>query len=384
MNNLNEKTLCKLLKKLNTLNTVKEIAKETNSGLLKLIKPVAVWICILNFETNKIEYKKFDYQTESQIVKNKVKEISNVTVDLLTDNFEQEEALDYINSASKNDIILEPIIYGNNLLGYLGLLGEDESFNEKNVNTVQIVSENISSKLEIIYLNKENAQKEKYRVEFLAGISHEFKTPLNSIIGFSDMLKSKCVDMKNFKYIDNISKSSRFLLSLIQDILDLSRAQTKPLELNYQTFRPKEVIEDIILGFEEFKKEKDVEISYTLTDIELNADLKRFKQLIYNLTSNAIKFNKNHGKVTIVTYLNENNEYVFEIKDTGDGISKKDCGKIFGFFTQVSSNQLKRQQGSGVGLALCKKIVEAHGGGISFKSRLNSGSSFWFTLPINA
>src|SRR5574344_914121 len=338
----------------------------------------------MNKKLNNLILKSIYYTEKIQkhdIVKNKIKKIHEVALDLLTDNFEQEEALDYLNSVSQNEIILEPIIYKNNLLGYLGFIGNSKNFYESNIVDVQIAVENISSKLEIIYLNQESDKKEKYRIEFLASISHEFKTPLNSIIGFSDMLKLKSKDSENFKYIDNISKSSRFLLSLIQDILDLSKAQNKPLELNYQVFRPKEIIKDIILGVEKLKKEKDIEISYTLTDIELKADLRRFQQLIYNLISNAIKFNRQSGKITIVTYLNEKNEYVFEIKDTGDGISKKDCDKIFGFFTQVSSNQLKRQQGSGIGLALCKKIVEAHGGQICFKSRLNNGSRFWFTIP---
>ena len=95
------------------------------------------------------------------------------------------------------------------------------------------------------------------------------------------------------------------------------------------------------------------------------------------------KFNKIKGKITIVTYLNEKQEFVFEIKDTGDGISKKDCAKIFNFFSQVNRNQLKRQQGSGVGLALCKTIARAHGGDLNFKSRLSYGSTFWFSIPQN-
>ena len=106
-----------------------------------------------------------------------------------------------------------------------------------------------------------------------------------------------------------------------------------------------------------------------------------FLQIVNNLISNALKFNKINGKITIVTYLNEKREFVFEIKDTGDGISKKDCSKIFNFFTQVNRNQLKRQQGSGVGLALCKTIAQAHGGDLNFKSRLSYGSTFWFSIP---
>lgn len=118
-------------------------------------------------------------------------------------------------------------------------------------------------------------------------------------------------------------------------------------------------------------------------EVTISADLRRFRQLVLNLISNAIKFNKMNGKITIISYKNELGEFVFEIKDTGDGISKKDYGKIFKFFSQVNTDQLKRQKGSGVGLFLCKTIVDAHKGTINFKSRLNFGSTFWFTLPTS-
>ena len=195
------------------------------------------------------------------------------------------------------------------------------------------------------------------------------------------MLKAELVGSNNYKYVDNISKSSRFLLSLIQDILDMARSEFRPMELKYETFRPMEVIKDIIYSFDEVIKEKNVNFCYTLMDVELTADLKRFKQLIYNLISNALKFNKPDGKIVVVAYVDENKNYIFEIKDSGDGIRKKDYEKIFNFFSQVNRDKLKRQQGSGVGLALCKVITNAHHGDIGFKSRLNSGSTFWFSLP---
>lgn len=164
-------------------------------------------------------------------------------------------------------------------------------------------------------------------------------------------MKSKMLNDENYKYIDNISKGSKFLLSLIQDILDMARCEYKPMEIKCEYFQPKEVIEDILWSFNEAMNEKNINISYTLMDVEIYADLKRFKQLIYNLVSNSVKYNKIGGKVTIVTYINENQEFTFEIKDSGDGIRKKDYGKIFNFFSQVNRDQLKRQQGSGVGLA---------------------------------
>jgi len=378
MNNL---VLCKLLKKINTFSNSKEIVREVMSEILDLTDGQAASIYLLNGKTNKIKFFKTVFREKSQKISFKLENLTSVILDLLTNNYEQEEALDFMNRATSCNTIIEPFVYCGNVLGFILIIGKDNKFYDEKINAIQILTEIISSKLEILSLTEDATLKEKYRIEFLAGISHEFKTPLNSIIGFSDILKYSCQDSKTYRYIDNISKSSKFLLSLIQDILDLSRAQSRHLELQKQIFRPKPIIEDIILGFDEIKREKNIEISYTLTDAEINADLKRFKQLVYNLISNSIKFNRQNGKVIIVNYLNEHRDYVFEIKDTGDGISKNDSRRIFAFFTQVNSNRLKRQQGSGVGLALCKKIVEAHGGEINFKSKLNSGSRFWFTIP---
>lgn len=385
MNNLNNiKPVYKFLKKLHTLKTYKDLSKEVIVELLNITGALACWICLVNPATSKTELKKFHYAPSYEknlSLKEEVENIHVISSELLTSNFEAEDALDYFYSTSKNDRIIEPIIYRENLLGYIALIGRKDSFHDEFKDIVGIIIENINSRLEIISLYEDKARSMKERVEFLASISHEFKTPLNSIIGFSDILKSKSLENENYKYIDNISKSSRFLLSLIQDTLDLSRAESAPMELRYQKFRPKEVISDIIWSFEETRLEKNLEFNYTLSDVEISADLKRFQQLIYNLISNAIKFSHTGGIITIVTYINEHKEFVFEIKDNGDGISKKDSGVIFNFFSQVNRNQLKRQQGSGVGLAICKTIAKAHGGDIKFKSRLHHGSTFWFTIP---
>lgn len=231
-----------------------------------------------------------------------------------------------------------------------------------------------------ISLYQESEKQNKHKIEFLAGISHEFKTPLNSIIGFAEILKPRA-SSENLKYVQNISQSAKHLLSLIEDILDVSKSQYNSLELYYSSFSPKDEIIQIILILDEMIKEKNIDLNYTLVDIDIFADIKRFRQLIYNLVSNAIKFNKQNGKISIFTYVKDNN-FFFDITDTGDGISKDNHEKIFDFFSQVNRNQLKRQLGSGVGLALCKMITIAHCGEIGFKSQLKKGSSFWFSLPI--
>jgi len=272
-------------------------------------------------------------------------------------------------------------MYSGHILGYLALLQEDAYFYQDNIHFINVLTEHIALRLENISLYQESEKRNKHKLEFLAGISHEFKTPLNSIIGFSELLKLKSKNLDEFNYVENISRSSKHLHSLIEDILDVSKYEVNMLELNYTTFKTKEVITQTISTLEEMYKEKNIKLSYTLTDVNLTADVKRFRQLIYNLVTNAIKFNKIDGKINIFTYV-DGEDFFFEITDTGDGITKKDYDKIFGFFSQVNRSQLKRQLGSGIGLALCKIISEAHGGKISFKSEIKKGSCFWFNLPL--
>ena len=382
MNMRNKKSIHNFLKKLNTITNNKDLTKEVTSELLKICEAKGTWICLINPATGKIDIRRFSYIENIDFHLQKEAEyINTIAIDYLTNGYETEDIFEYFKEFSQKNKILEPLIFRNHLLGYIGLISDKDDFNETYSDIVGIITENINSRLEIISLNEENEKNLKERVEFLASISHEFKTPLNSIIGFSEVLKQKCKDENNLKYVDNISKSSQFLLSLIQEVLDMARFQTKPMELKREYFRAKDIIMDIIWSFNEIRKEKNIEFNYTLSDIMIFADKQRFKQLIYNLVSNAIKFNKINGKIIIVTYINERNEFVFEIKDTGDGISKKDCSKIFNFFSQVNRDQLKRQQGSGVGLALCKTIAQAHGGDLNFKSRLSYGSTFWFSIP---
>ena len=235
-----------------------------------------------------------------------------------------------------------------------------------------------NSKRETIkYVNKYLEEEEKRdTLRFvLLKLSHEFKTPLNSIIGFSDVLRFREKDEVNKKYLNNISYSSHHLLSLIQDLLDATRAQYKPLELSKKKFNTASVIKNIIESFD-----NDC-IKYTLSNVQVFADEMRFRQVVYNLISNAVKFNTFQKTIQIITYVDKN--FVFEISDSGDGIKEEDISIIFDFFAQASESAQKRQIGSGVGLSLSKSIIEAHGGEIGVVSKENIGSTFWFSIPLN-
>ena len=380
---MNKKAINKFVKKINTAKTNKELADIINQGFMDITGAQACWTGLINWETNQIEVRKI--KSSSDFQKNKklssdVKEIRQTAYDYYK-NFEIEDLNEYFELTSKKNIILLPLIYRNNSLGYIGMISEDDNFNKKNIETVNIILEYISSRLEIISLYEERKRSGRERIEFLASISHEFKTPLNSIMGFSDLLAENFQGTENEKYLNNISKSSAYLMKLIQNVLDYTKDEYGVMELKPEKFRAKEIIDDIIWSFEEIRKEKNITFNYILSDVIIKADLIRFKQLVYNLISNAVKFSKENSTISIVTFVNNKKEFTFEIKDRGDGISKKDQAKIFNFFTQVNRSQLKRQQGSSVGLALCRKIVRSHGGEIFVKSKLHYGSKFCFTIP---
>lgn len=372
-----------LLKKLNSIRQRQELCKTICEGFLKLTNSKLCFCCLFNQDSSRVEVKRISCENSvnEKELANFIEKINSKCYKFLEKSAHAENISEYFESISGKQSIIVPILYSETFLGYLMLIKEDVNFYKDNIHFINIFPEHIALILENISLYQESEKQNKRKIEFLAGISHEFKTPLNSIIGFAEIIKSQNHGEENFKHVDNILKSSKHLLMLIEDILDVSKSQYKTLELNYSIFSPKDEIIQIIHTLEGMIKEKDINLNYTLTDIKISADVKRFRQLIYNLVSNAIKFNKQNGKINIFTYIKDD-KFFFEITDTGDGISKRNYDKIFDFFSQVNRSQLKRQLGSGVGLAICKMITDAHNGEINFKSQIKKGSSFWFSLPI--
>lgn len=381
---MNKKAIYNFVTKINAVKNLKDMADTINTEFIQLTGAYASWVSLINWNNNQVEVRKILTTERFKQDENLEKEVKNIkqTIYDFYKNFGLEEIYEHLSYMSNTNKILKPIIYRNNILGYIGLISNDKNFNKNNLSAVELIIEYISARLEIITLYDEKRRNARERTEFLASVSHEFKTPLNAIIGFCDLLSENINNDENIKYLNNISNNSVYLMSLIKNILEYARSDSQPLTIKKERIRTKQLINEILQNFDEMRKEKNITFNYTLSDIIVNADLIRFKQLIYNLISNAIKFSKENSSVSIVTYVNRKKEFVFEIRDKGDGISKKDITKIFNFFTQVNRSELKRQQGSGVGLALCRKILQAHGGEIYVKSKLHQGSTFWFTLPL--
>ncbi|GAN32997.1 MAG: response regulator [Candidatus Brocadia sp. AMX2] len=228
----------------------------------------------------------------------------------------------------------------------------------------------------------------KMKSEFLANMSHELRTPLNAIIGFAEVLRDKIsgdLNEEQMDFVNDIHSSGRHLLQMINDILDLSKIEAGKMELQYEAFLVSEAIEDVYTILKGLASKKHLELkTAVLTDVKsIEADRVKFKQILYNLLSNAIKFTPENGKITLEAGIVDDMLQV-SVSDTGIGMKSEDQEKVFKEFWQADSSFARKYEGTGLGLALTKRIVEMHGGKIWFESEYGKGSIFYFALPLNA
>lgn len=223
----------------------------------------------------------------------------------------------------------------------------------------------------------------KRKLEFISHLSHDFKTPLNAINGFTRLMLEDDLDKKTrVEFCENILKASGHLFQLLNYSLEITKKVTDSVTLTYQRFNPNDIIMEVLCVLNEKLKEKETDVQTELVDFIIEADKRRFKQLIYNLIGNAHKFNKQKGKIRIKTALIKNSFY-FEIEDTGCGISAENEAKVFEPFAYFNSAKFENIEQTGIGLSLCKKIINMHGGEINFKSKVHEGTTFWFYIPIS-
>ncbi|MDH3600866.1 MAG: ATP-binding protein [Candidatus Tectomicrobia bacterium] len=223
--------------------------------------------------------------------------------------------------------------------------------------------------------------------EFLANMSHELRTPLNAIIGFSEVLLDKMfgdLNDKQEEYLHDIFTSGQHLLSLINDILDLAKIESGKIELEPSRFNFRELVDGSLVMVRERAQSHDMSLSIEIADgiDAIVGDERKVKQILFNLLSNAVKFTPDGGQVGITAHT-EGPEIQVAVWDTGIGIAPEDQGRIFEEFQQVGSGLTAKAEGTGLGLALTRKLVELHGGTISVESVPERGSTFTFTLPTS-
>ena len=227
----------------------------------------------------------------------------------------------------------------------------------------------------------------RHKSEFLANMSHELRTPLNAVIGFSEVLLERMfgeVNPKQEEYLNDILSSGKHLLSLINDILDLSKIEAGRMELESQPFDLPAALDNALTLIRERAARHGLRLEVTVDPGlgEVKGEERKVKQVLLNLLSNAVKFTPEGGKISLSASLNDGMAEI-SVTDTGVGIAREDQEAIFEEFRQVGSDYARKREGTGLGLALARRLVALHGGKLWVESEPGKGSTFTFTLPVS-
>jgi signal transduction histidine kinase len=296
--------------------------------------------------------------------------------------------------AEMRTLLLVPMLKDNEVIGQVAIYRtEVRAFTERQIGLIETFADQAVIAIENVRLFNEIQEKSaqleianKHKSEFLANMSHELRTPLNAIIGFSEVLSEKMfgeVNAKQLDYLKDIHESGRHLLSLINDILDLSKIEAGRMELEVSTFDLPSALSNAMTLVRERALQHSIGLGLEVDQQlgEVQADERKFKQIMLNLLSNAVKFTPDGGQVD-VSARRFDGKLEVAVRDTGIGIAPEDQAVVFEEFKQVGRDQMRKAEGTGLGLALTKRFVELHGGAIRLESAPGKGSTFTVSLPL--
>jgi signal transduction histidine kinase len=227
----------------------------------------------------------------------------------------------------------------------------------------------------------------KLKSEFLANMSHEFRTPLNSILGFAQLLNEKPSEdfEKSKRYAENIISSGRSLLNMINDLLELAKAEAGKIELKIEKTSIDQLCKSLVAFFSPMTEQKLIRVNLSIDDdIPLvQTDSGKVQQVLYNLLSNAVKFTPEEGKITISAGLLDDLNVRISISDTGPGIARDNQEKIFEKFRQIDGSITRDGAGTGLGLAICRELTEMLAGTLSLESKPDDGCTFHLDIPLS-
>jgi signal transduction histidine kinase len=286
-----------------------------------------------------------------------------------------------------------PLLRAGEAIGALQIRRKEvQPFTDKQIALLQtfadqavIAIENVRLFKELEAANRELEAASQHKSEFLANMSHELRTPMNAILGFSEVLSEGMfgeINDKQAEYLRDILDSGRHLLSLINDILDLSKIEAGRMELEPTDFDLLSAIDNALTLVRERAGRRGIALGREVDERVgmIRGDERKVKQVLLNLLSNALKFTPEGGRIDVRAAVSDGMAEV-SIADTGVGIAPEDQEAVFEEFRQVGTAD-KKVEGTGLGLTLSRKFIELHGGRISVKSQLGEGSTFTFALPM--
>jgi len=308
-----------------------------------------------------------------------------------------EYALQGLSQAAEfRSILAVPMLHDGKPIGAITVAGPEATpFPDKQVALLKTFADQAVIAVENVRLFSEIQDKtqqleiaNRHKSEFLANMSHELRTPLNAVIGFSEVLIERMfgeVNPKQEEYLQDILSSGKHLLSLINDILDLSKIEAGRMELEAQPFDLPSALDNALTLIKERAARNSIGLDVHVDPRigEILADERKIKQVLLNLLSNAVKFTPEGGKITMSAVMNGTSVEI-SVADTGIGIAAEDQEKVFEEFRQVGDDYARKREGTGLGLALARRLVELHGGTLSLQSELGKGSTFTFTIPVHA
>lgn len=301
---------------------------------------------------------------------NRIKAIMSMIMELASGNLMARENI------SGNGDELDAIIEGLNMLA--------EELEHSTV-SLEEVEHKIEERTDELRIAKEEAEKaNKVKSEFIANISHELRTPMNSILGFTEILQERVKDEKNQKYLELIHSSGKSLLGLLNDILDLSKVDAGKMALEYQSVEPAKIFREIELIFSETIRNKEIDFTVDIDPAlpkALILDEVRLRQILFNLVGNALKFTEKGFVKVSVSKNNLERDHskinlVFSVEDSGIGIALEDQQRIFEAFEQQKNQDQSKYGGTGLGLAITQRLVLMMGGEIELSSAVGKGSKF--------